>query len=160
MTEPKCSPHGWTLDTLEKYLGDQVVALRRQVEEQDARNLERFASAKEAVNAALAAADKALAKAESASEKRFEGLNELRAMAGDQGRMFLDQIKDLLPRAEYVAQHQALVEKVDSNIARISNMETTQITKKESASTSVSLLIAIGPIIGAVVGIAATHFLK
>ena len=48
MVESKCesqSPHGWTLDTLEKYLSDQLSALKESIRQQDEQNKERFAAA-------------------------------------------------------------------------------------------------------------------
>lgn len=134
--DKRCSPHGWTLDTLEKYLSDQHQSLKENVREQDDRNRERFAAAKEAVNAALAAADKALQKAETASEKRFEGVNEFRATLADQA-------STLMPRAEYNAQHIALIEKVDDAVRRISRIETGASVKQEVHTTSVASIVAM-----------------
>jgi TolA-binding protein len=54
---------------------------------------ERFLAQEKAVAAALAAAKEAVAKAEAASEKRFEGVNEFRGTLSDQQRT-------LMPRAE------------------------------------------------------------
>lgn len=48
---------------------------------------------KEAVLAALNAAEQAVAKAEAASEKRFESVNEFRAALGDQTRTFMPRIE-------------------------------------------------------------------
>jgi multidrug resistance efflux pump len=53
----------------------------------------RFEAQKEAVTAALAAADRAVNKAELASEKRFNSVNEFRAALNDSARL-------LMPRAE------------------------------------------------------------
>ena len=41
------------------------------------------------VQLALQSADKAVSKAEDAAERRFEGLNELRAMANDQAQKYI-----------------------------------------------------------------------
>jgi len=53
----------------------------------------RFEAQKEAVTAALTAADRAVNKAELASEKRFDSVNEFRAALNDSARL-------LMPRAE------------------------------------------------------------
>lgn len=53
----------------------------------------RFENAEKGVNAALAAAKEAVIKAENATEKRFEGVNEFRNTLADQQRT-------LIPRAE------------------------------------------------------------
>src|SRR5258708_4915140 len=114
--QPPCSPHGWTLDTLEKHLTEQINFLRILVEEHDERNKERFAASKESVVSALAAADKALIKAELSSEKRFEGVNEFRATLADQAA-------NLMPRSEYTVQHRALEEKVNILTSQYSNIQ-------------------------------------
>lgn len=51
------------------------------------------------------AQEKAIAKAEMASEKRFEGVNEFRAQLTDQATTFL-------PRTEYYAAHNSLSDKM------------------------------------------------
>jgi hypothetical protein len=66
----------WTVDTLKVHY-DTVLA------EKD-----------KAINAALEAAEKAVTKAEAASERRFEGVNEFRAALSDQTQTFI-------PRSEY-----------------------------------------------------------
>jgi hypothetical protein len=54
----------------------------------------RFDAQEKAVNAALAAADRAVNKAEIASEKRFENMNEFRGALADSARL-------LMPRSEF-----------------------------------------------------------
>jgi hypothetical protein len=62
---------------------------------------------KEAVNAALVAADRAVVKAETASEKRFDAVNEFRATLADQAA-------SLMPRSESEARMQALSDKLSA----------------------------------------------
>ncbi len=138
--DDKCSPRGWTLDTLETYISDQLRALKESIAQQDERNKERFSAAKEAVQAALTAADKALSKAEIASERRFEGVNEFRATLADQATM-------LMPRSEYTAQHNALVDKVSDIATRVSTVETGGRVKSETTSSSISTVVAIVSVI-------------
>lgn len=78
---------GWTVDTLKEYVQ------------------QRFTDQDVAVQAALLAAKEAVLKAENASEKRFESVNEFRQQLSDQTNTFL-------PRPEYNAQHKALEDKV------------------------------------------------
>lgn len=77
----------------------------------------RFAEQKEAVNAALVAADKAVnaallaadravGKAELATEKRFNGVDEIREALSDNARL-------MMPRAEAERAFSALGEKID-----------------------------------------------
>lgn len=71
----------------------------------DRRYEQRFRDQERAVDAALDAAAKAVDKAELASEKRFDAVNEFRAQQAD-------LIAGFLPRPEYLAQHHALEDKV------------------------------------------------
>lgn len=71
-----------------------------------------LAAQEKAVAAALAAAKEAVSKAETASEKRFESVNEFRKTLSDQTASFL-------PRPEYDANHKALEDKIQSLTDRI-----------------------------------------
>ena len=88
---------GWTIDTVLQHVLALVSAEATRVDQlfqaRDAAVDRLFISQREAVNLALTAADRAVTKAEIASEKRFEGVNEFRAQLGDQQRT-------LMPRAE------------------------------------------------------------
>lgn len=70
--------------------GASVDLLRREllaiINERDRRYEQRFGSQEAAVSAALASAEKAVEKAEMASEKRFDGVNEFRASLADATR--------------------------------------------------------------------------
>ncbi len=109
--------------------------------EKDKRDEQRFQANKEAINAALLAAEKAVAKAEAASEKRFEGVNEFRAQLADQARTL------------------ASSEKLDLVIQRIDRMEASQNTTSGRAS---GLSSAAGYVLSAIFALAAilTFFLK
>lgn len=65
-----------------------------------------------AIAAALTAAERAVAKAEIAAEKRFEGLNELRKVVND-------VVATLITRSESDTQLKALAEKTDISITSI-----------------------------------------
>lgn len=78
---------------------EQILNLKSMVDERDRRYSERFDASQTAlqaaltaqeksVDAALAAADRAVAKAETASEKRFESVNEFRQTLTDQAASF------------------------------------------------------------------------
>lgn len=70
----------------------------------------------EKVALALSAADKAVSKAETATEKRFESVNEFRASLADQAT-------NLVPRAEFVTKTEAIVEKLGDLTDRINRSE-------------------------------------
>lgn len=102
----------WTLDTLCTHLTAVIAA-------NDIRYSERFESSQVAllaaitaqksnVDAAIAAAEGAVNKAEKASEKRFDSVNEFRGTLADQQRT-------LMPRAEAEILFRQLSEKIDAN---------------------------------------------
>ena len=75
-----------------------------------------FKAAEQAVAVALANAEKATVKAEDASEKRFEGVNEFRKALSDQTSTFI-------PRAEYDTAHASLADRVTANADRLAALE-------------------------------------
>jgi hypothetical protein len=66
-----------------------------------------YISLREYVDVRFQSIAQAVDKAESAAEKRFESINEMRGMVTDAASRFM-------PRTEYEAAHQAMVEKVES----------------------------------------------
>jgi hypothetical protein len=68
------------------------------------------------VQAALAAADRAVSKAELASDKRFEALNELRQMLND-------MVANLIPRIEATQRFDGIGEKIDGLGKRIDALD-------------------------------------
>jgi len=85
--------------------GRETVSLREYVDT-------RFAAQESAVQAALASAEKAVVKAESAAERRFDSVNEFRATLADQARL-------LMPRAEAESAMKSLTEKLDALQMRV-----------------------------------------
>jgi hypothetical protein len=76
----------------------------------------RFQDSERAVQAALAAAKEAVLKAETASERRFEGVNEFRAQLNDQARAFLT-------RTESEAKLTAITDRITVNAERLAALE-------------------------------------
>ncbi len=76
------------------------------MDERDRRYTQRSSAQDEAVKAALATSKEAVTKAEIATEKRFEGVNEFRSALSDQSAT-------LLPRNEYLVQHDSLVKTLE-----------------------------------------------
>src|SRR6478752_7363989 len=89
----------WTVETLKEYL-EALIAAHGMADR------DRFDAQEKAVNAALAAAERAVTKAEIAAEKRFDSVNEFRAQLADQAR-------DFMPRKEFEVQLGALSARVD-----------------------------------------------
>lgn len=75
-------------------------------------NRQRFDAQEKAVAAALSAAKEAVAKAETAAEKRFEAVNEFRGQLTDQAATFVT-------RAEYEATRRGDVARVDELKGRV-----------------------------------------
>ena len=73
---------GWTLDTL-------LVHVTALYAEGNIRNQQRFDAQTKAIEAALLAAKEAVIKAELATEKRFESVNEFRQTLSDQAAQFM-----------------------------------------------------------------------
>jgi hypothetical protein len=72
----------------------------------------RFDAQEKAVQTALATADRASTKAENASDKRFEGVNEFRSALADNARL-------LMPRQESEQSFRVLAEKIDVLAKRV-----------------------------------------
>jgi len=90
-------------DVLEARLNAQ----RELMDERDRRYDERFKATDERTNLALISSEKAVAKAEIATEKRFDAVNEFRGQ-------LKDQAATLMPRAEVDTRFNALAEKIES----------------------------------------------
>jgi hypothetical protein len=93
-----------------------VKALRQVLDERDERYKQRASSQDAAVKNALDTSEKAIIKAETATERRFEGVNEFRQTLADQATM-------LMPRSEYTVQHKALEDKVSVLESRLGAMQ-------------------------------------
>lgn len=98
---------------------------------------------KEAVNAALAAAQKAVDKAEAASERRFESVNEFRATLSDQARL-------LMPRLEAEQQFKTMSEKIDVLTARVNARDDRGAGLHLGWVLLVGVIAVIGTIVGAI----------
>lgn len=88
----------WNVDTLKRHT-DALFALR------DVAVVAALVAQEKAVAAALAAQKEAVNKAENASEKRFESVNEFRAQLADQNKTFatradFDNLKETLNKLE------------------------------------------------------------
>jgi hypothetical protein len=94
----------------------RITALEKMLDEREDRTKERFIALDKNITVAMMAADKAVGKAEMATEKRFEGVNEFRSTLADQAAT-------LLPRAEFQVQHKSLLDKIDGLDARLAAME-------------------------------------
>lgn len=99
----------WNVDTLLRYFENSAKMREQAVEAafagRDKAVEAAFVAQEKAVAAALAAQKEAVNKAESASEKRFESVNEFRAQLADQNKTFatrndLDNLKEQMNKLE------------------------------------------------------------
>jgi hypothetical protein len=95
-----------------------------------------------AVQAAQTAADRATNKAEIATEKRIEGLNELRGIVQDVGSL-------QMPRSEAEQRLRALAEKVDEIKLAVG----TGAGSKAGATAILSYLIAVAAVVVAIISL-------
>ena len=84
----------------------QIDNIRTLINANDKNYNQRFDNVTAATNAALAASDRAVTKAELASEKRFDAVNEFRATLADQQR-------NLMPRNEVEIINNSLSERLE-----------------------------------------------
>ena len=91
----------------EDVLFTEIKALRTVMDERDVRYEQRFKAMDEKTSLALTASEKAVAKAEIATEKRFDSVNEFRGQ-------LKDQAATLVPRAEAESRFKGLEEKIEA----------------------------------------------
>lgn len=136
----------WTADTLAVYFQRQLDDLRVLLDERYATQTKAldaaFAAADKAVAAALLSAKEAVTKAETATEKRFDSVNEFRAALSDQSALFL-------PRTEYAANHQNLADRVSDLTDRINRSE----GSTEGVRVSAGVLASVATIAVLVIGL-------
>ena len=133
---PTSSPNkqdGWSLETAIDHLlaiiGERHAQVITLIEGNDKRYEERFSASQKAlelglagqkseISAALAAADRAVLKAEVATEKRFESVNEFRGTLDQQQRT-------LIPRSEVDVLMRGVEEKISSLGKSLDELKTT-----------------------------------
>jgi hypothetical protein len=140
---PDNSPHGWTpipdpttltteavskatteyrreLVQLKEFMELRVNSLQSMLDERYATQTKAldaaFRAAEQAVAVALANAEKATIKAETAADKRFDAVNEFRQVLTDQTATFM-------PRSEYDTAHAALVDRITIQTERMAALE-------------------------------------
>lgn len=127
---------------LKELFNSQIENIRTLINANDKNYNQRFDNVVSATQSALAAADRAVTKAETASEKRFDAVNEFRATLADQQR-------NLMPRGEVEILIRSLNEKIDAlNLTTITK-QSKDIGQREGIGTVavvagiISVIIAI-----------------
>jgi hypothetical protein len=106
MAERDPDGNRWTLETLRVLIESNDLRYAQRFQAQSEALTAAFAAQQNAVSAALLAADRAVAKAETASEKRFDAVNEFRQSLADQSRL-------QMPRAECEERMRSMKEAID-----------------------------------------------
>jgi len=94
-------------DLTSRELLEKINSIVSIMDERDVRYEQRFKAMDEKTSLALTASEKAVAKAEIATEKRFDSVNEFRGQ-------LKDQAATLVPRAEADSRFRGLEEKIES----------------------------------------------
>ena len=162
---PETGRSGWTIETAIDHLLSVISEKHSQtlmvITGNDKRYEERFAASQKAlelglmgtkseISLALAAADRAVQKAEVATEKRFESVNEFRGTLDSQQRT-------LIPRSEVAVLVEGLSEKI-ANVTKVVDEQKAIIAKLQAerqgvvggwgyAAGAVGLFLALGSLI-------------
>ncbi len=128
-----------------------LAALRQVLDERDARYAQRAASQDKAVSSALETSEKAIIKAESATERRFEGVNEFR-------QTLADQASTLMPRAEYTVQHDALRAQVAGIDRHVSKLQSDQLSLSARGGGMKETWGYVIAVIGLIIAMLAVYF--
>lgn len=118
--ETEKAPSGWTVDSAMAHLLALREADRHHYdamrEGDNLRHEQRFVAQEKAVTNALASSKEAVTKADTASEKRFDSVNEFRQMVND-------VVSRMMPRTEAESGMATNAEKIDALAARIDRTE-------------------------------------
>lgn len=138
--ETEANISGWTVDTLRDHVNQMMSAHDRRYEQ-------RFNAQEQAVKDALLAAKEAVIKAETATEKRFEGVNEFRGQLADQAR-------DLMPRKESEESTRVVNEKIADLNTRVGKAEAKSAGLNQAWGVLIGAVGLFGGIIAIIVALA------
>jgi hypothetical protein len=127
---------GWTVEILRQHF-DELLA------ERDRRYHELFALHSLSQDASMTAARDAVTKAETATERRFESVNEFRSQLSDQARTFL-------PRPEYETRHESLISRIVEMERRMERAEGRGLGSAQMVSyvvAAISIAIAVAALV-------------
>jgi hypothetical protein len=149
---------GWTVGTLKEH----VEAI---LEQKDIRDRQQYDASQRALDAALLAADRAVLaalsaakeaviKAETATERRFDSVNEFRQTLSDQAATFMS-------RAEWATAHQALEKSILDLGKRIERSEGEAVGANARAASSraaTTIAIAVGVLLLTAISVGLTVY--
>lgn len=116
----------------------EIEFLRQLMDERDVRYQQRFDAQNKAIDSALVSADRAVTKAEVATEKRFESMNEIRGAMDDAAKNYISRVEVEAWRE----QSRENVTKLDSRITTIEGLSTGR--EKGKLDYNALIMMAIG----------------
>ena len=131
----------------------QIESIARVMDEREKRYEEQFRSIRDSMALALASAEKAVLKAEGASDKRFDSVNEFRQTLADQSAHFA--------RSDLV---NARLDNLEARLVELTNSVTSfhasQLSKAQAYSSGFGFIATTIGIVGAIVGAVIAIFFK
>jgi hypothetical protein len=131
------------LDDLQELMMAKIEAVEKEITGNDRRYEERFEAMDAKTGLALASSKDAVVKAEVATEKRFDSVNEFR-------ETLRDQATTLLPREEAAARFKSMEEKVDQIKKDVEGLRESRsaasasdLTKEKGSSTNLTVLMMV-----------------
>jgi molecular chaperone DnaK (HSP70) len=106
------------------------------LKEKDKRDQQRFEAQTQGITAAMSAAEKAITKADNATEKRFDGVNEFRGALDD-------YTKTLAPRSEVATLKESMTKSLGEIEKRLERID----GRKEGMSVVTATMITVGSVI-------------
>lgn len=148
MVDKDANGEPWTVETLRMHLLAIIKANDLRYDQRFEAQLNAFnvafAAEQDFVKAALAAADKAVAKAETAAEKRFEAINEFRQSLSDQSRL-------QMPRSECEKLIEALKERIGKIESSVQSVVGQRVGSHENLATVVAIIAGIAAVASAII---------
>jgi hypothetical protein len=150
----------WTFKTLLIHLKQMIEDSEKKTTAVSAERLQAINNAvksvEEAAKIALAASEKATAKAEAASEKRFEGVNEFRKALSDQSNTFIARTEVDAKLSAFDKEQAGLVSRMD----RIEGRNLGQFDTEKSHRDNTALYVAIIAAVLAAIGLFIANYHK
>lgn len=137
-------------DRLREHITNQIQQINAALLSADKLELERIGSVRRELQQAMASAAEAVQKAETATEKRFEGVNEWRGQSADRERSQQEQMANLtatfLPREVAEAQFAEMRKQIDENRDRLNSDSGARRSAGEYRTTALAVLVVLATI--------------
>lgn len=121
---------------IENLFNAKLATVDQRISERDRLTIELLTASRERTEQSIAAAERAISKAEAATNTRFESVNEFRRALSDQTATFLG-------RLEYSSAHKALVDRVDVVTQRVAAMEAASQGRSSGLSSAGTVVMSL-----------------